>query len=45
VLEPFSRAELPDVPLLVDRAADAALSIVRDGLAVSQDRFNRAGLG
>jgi len=45
VLESFSKAELPDVPLLVDRAADAALSIVRDGLAATQDRFNRAGLG
>ena len=43
VLEPFSGRELPDVPLLVELAADAALSIVRDGLAATQDRFNRSG--
>jgi len=45
VLEPFSKRELPEVPLLIGHAADAALSIVRDGLAATQDGFNRAGPG
>jgi peptidyl-tRNA hydrolase, PTH1 family len=42
VLRPFSKAEEPDVPGIVDDAADAALSLVRDGLAATQDRYNRA---
>lgn len=43
VLRPFSKAEAPDVPSLVDEAADAALSLVHDGLEATQDRHNRAG--
>jgi peptidyl-tRNA hydrolase, PTH1 family len=43
VLRPFSKAEAPDVPSLVDEAADAALSLIRDGLEATQDRHNRAG--
>jgi PTH1 family peptidyl-tRNA hydrolase len=43
VLEPFAGREQADVALLVDDAADAALSLVRDGLAATQDRFNRSG--
>jgi PTH1 family peptidyl-tRNA hydrolase len=43
VLKDFSKADEPDVELLVDDGADAVLSIVRDGLQVTQDRFNRAG--
>jgi len=43
VLEDFPKREEPDVALLVDDAADAVLSLVRDGLAVTQDRFNRSG--
>lgn len=43
VLRPFSKAEAPDVPSLVDEAAEAALSLVREGLESTQDRFNRAG--
>lgn len=43
VLKDFAKADEPDVALLVDDGADAALSIVRDGLQVTQDRFNRAG--
>ena len=43
VLRPFSKAESPAVPALIDEAADAAASLVRDGLAATQDRYNRAG--
>jgi PTH1 family peptidyl-tRNA hydrolase len=43
VLKPFSREQLPDLPLLLDDAADAAESLVRDGLGATQDRFNRSG--
>jgi hypothetical protein len=41
LLEPFSKRELPDVEVLVADAADAALSLIREGLAATQDRFNR----
>jgi len=44
VLKPFSRAEEPDAALLVDLGADAVLSLVQDGLAATQDRYNRNGL-
>jgi PTH1 family peptidyl-tRNA hydrolase len=43
VLNDFSKADEPDVALLVDDGADAVLSLVRDGLQATQDRFNRAG--
>jgi PTH1 family peptidyl-tRNA hydrolase len=43
VLEDFGKREEADVAILVDDGADAVLSIVRDGLQVTQDRFNRAG--
>jgi PTH1 family peptidyl-tRNA hydrolase len=43
VLKPFSKQEDPDVPLLLDDAADAALSLVEKGLAATQDRYNRSG--
>lgn len=43
VLEDFAKREEPDVAILVDDAADAVLSLVRDGLAATQDRFNRSG--
>jgi PTH1 family peptidyl-tRNA hydrolase len=42
VLRPFSGGERPEVPLLIDDAADAALSLVRDGLEATQHRFNRS---
>jgi peptidyl-tRNA hydrolase, PTH1 family len=42
VLRPFSRSEAGDVPLLVDDAADAVRSLISDGLAATQDRFNRS---
>lgn len=43
VLEPFGRREQADAAVLVGDAADAALSLVRDGVAATQDRFNRPG--
>ncbi|MGH2635833.1 MAG: aminoacyl-tRNA hydrolase [Actinomycetota bacterium] len=43
VLEDFAKREEADVALLVDDGADAVLSLVRDGLLATQDRYNRAG--
>jgi peptidyl-tRNA hydrolase, PTH1 family len=43
VLRPFSKDQLPDVPLLLDDAADAVESLVENGLERTQDRFNRSG--
>jgi len=43
LLEPFSKREQPEVDLLVAEAVDAVRSLVRDGLAVTQDRYNRGG--
>ena len=43
LLEPFSKREQPEVELLVAEGAEAVLSLVRDGLAVTQDRYNRGG--
>ncbi|GIU98415.1 MAG: peptidyl-tRNA hydrolase [Actinomycetota bacterium] len=43
VLEPIPKRLEADVAILVDDAADAVLSLVRDGLAATQDRFNRSG--
>lgn len=42
VLEPFAKREEADVAVLIDAAADAALSLVRDGLQAAQDRYNRS---
>jgi peptidyl-tRNA hydrolase, PTH1 family len=44
VLQPFANREEADAALVVDDAADAVLSLVHDGLAVAQDRFNRSAL-
>lgn len=41
VLTDFAKREAVDVEMLVDHAADAVLSLVRQGLAATQDRFNR----
>src|SRR5436190_4783268 len=41
LLEPFPKREQPEVELLVAEGADAVLSLVRHGLAATQDRFNR----
>jgi PTH1 family peptidyl-tRNA hydrolase len=43
VLKPFSKDQLPDVPLLIDDAADAVASLIENGLERTQDRFNRSG--
>jgi peptidyl-tRNA hydrolase, PTH1 family len=43
VLEDFAKHQEADVAILVDDGADAVLSIVRDGLEATQDRFNRSG--
>jgi PTH1 family peptidyl-tRNA hydrolase len=43
VLRPFSKAEGAAVVTLIDEAAEAALSLVRDGLEATQDRHNRGG--
>lgn len=43
VLEAFPKRMEAEVAIFVDDAADAVLSLVRDGLQLTQDRFNRAG--
>ena len=43
VLRPFSKKEEEAVVVLVDQAADAALSLARHGLSPTQDRYNRPG--
>ncbi|HEX5951153.1 MAG TPA: aminoacyl-tRNA hydrolase [Actinomycetota bacterium] len=43
VLEPFPKRMEAEVAIFVDDAADAVLSLVRDGLPATQDRFNRTG--
>ncbi|HZP90574.1 MAG TPA: aminoacyl-tRNA hydrolase [Actinomycetota bacterium] len=43
VLEPFAAREEADVALLVDDAADAVVTLVREGLRAAQDRYNRSG--
>ena len=40
VLQDFSRGELQDVSAILDRAADAALSFVTNGLEKTMNRFN-----
>jgi len=41
VLEPFAKGEREEADLLAADAAEAALTVVREGLAAAQDRFNR----
>jgi PTH1 family peptidyl-tRNA hydrolase len=43
VLDAFSKREREEVDLLVEDASDALLTLVVEGLAVAQDRFNRRG--
>ena len=43
LLEPFAKREFDDVALLVEAAADATLSLVADGLSVTQSRYTRGG--
>jgi PTH1 family peptidyl-tRNA hydrolase len=40
VLKPFSATERPELPLLVDRAADAVEALVVNGLAHAQNLYN-----
>jgi peptidyl-tRNA hydrolase, PTH1 family len=41
VLEVFSNREREEIDVLVEDAADSVLTLVLEGLAVAQDRFNR----
>jgi peptidyl-tRNA hydrolase, PTH1 family len=41
VLDRFARAEEEEAGLLVEEGADAVLTLIREGLAVAQDRHNR----
>jgi hypothetical protein len=43
VLSPFSKRQREEVEVLIEDGADAVMSLVTDGLARTQDRFNRAG--
>ena len=43
VLEPFPKRAEAEVAIFVNDAADAVLALVREGLQVAQDRFNRPG--
>lgn len=40
VLKPWSSSERRELPLLVDRAADAVEALVRQGLEAAQNQFN-----
>jgi PTH1 family peptidyl-tRNA hydrolase len=40
VLRDFSRRERPEVELLLERAADAVGTLLRDGLEVAQNRYH-----
>jgi PTH1 family peptidyl-tRNA hydrolase len=44
LLKPFRKDERDEVALLVDDAADAALSLIAEGLRRTQDRFNRGAV-
>ncbi|HZA60928.1 MAG TPA: aminoacyl-tRNA hydrolase [Actinomycetota bacterium] len=41
VLEPFAKGERDEAGLLVEKAADAVETLIREGLGAAQDRFNR----
>jgi peptidyl-tRNA hydrolase, PTH1 family len=43
VLRDFSAAERKELPLLLDRAADAVTALLADGLAAAQNAFHGAG--
>jgi PTH1 family peptidyl-tRNA hydrolase len=43
VLSPFGSRERKEVEVLIEEAADAALTLVTEGLAAAQDRYNRGG--
>jgi len=41
VLEPFIKREQAEVPALVERAADAVIAVVHDGVSPAQTSFNQ----
>ena len=41
VLQPIARRDEADIAIWTDRAADAVTSLVTEGLAAAQDRFNK----
>jgi PTH1 family peptidyl-tRNA hydrolase len=43
VLEPFAKVERDEVERLVGDGADAVLSLITEGLSVTQSRYNRGG--
>ena len=43
LLEPFAKRERDDVALLAEEAADAVLTLVKEGLPAAQARYNRSG--
>jgi PTH1 family peptidyl-tRNA hydrolase len=45
VLRDFGTAELKELPFLLDDAADAVESLLRDGLTAAQQRFHPAKSG
>jgi PTH1 family peptidyl-tRNA hydrolase len=44
LLTPFAKEERDDAAILVQQAADAVLSLVKDGLSVTQSRYTRGGV-
>ena len=44
VLNPFAKAEREEVAILIQEAADAVLTLIREGLETAMDRHNRTGL-
>jgi PTH1 family peptidyl-tRNA hydrolase len=44
LLKPFAKKEREEVDVLIEDAADAVLSLVTDGLQVTQGRYNRSGV-
>ena len=43
VLNPFAKSEREDVAILIQEAADAVLTLIREGLKPAMDRHNRTG--
>ena len=43
VLDRFAKEERDEVELLIEDAADAVLTLIREGMPAAQDRFNRSG--
>jgi PTH1 family peptidyl-tRNA hydrolase len=42
VLQPFPKRQQQDLDVLIEDAADAALTLVSEGLTAARDRFNRS---